>query len=74
MRLDEPRQQGHVAQVVELVRGRRIRREVPRGQHGVDAAVLDAHDRVVEPAGEAGVGHTGGAEQRGHRRRVGGRE
>jgi hypothetical protein len=74
VRLDEAGQQGHLAQVVEVVGRRRVGRQIPRGQHGVDQAALDTDGRVVEPARQVGVGHAGGAEQGGHRRRVGGRE
>jgi hypothetical protein len=60
-------------QVVEVMRRGRITGQVARGGDRVDPAVLDAHHRFLEPAGEAGIGDTGGTEQAGHRRRVGGR-
>ena len=63
VRLDEPGQERDVAEVVDLVRHRGVRRQVRSRDDRDDPIVLGEHGVVGQPAGGRAVRHAGRQEQ-----------
>src|SRR5581483_6738615 len=60
--VDEPRQQGHVPQVVRAVGRRHVARQLPAGHHRADAPRLGQDGVVGEPRRHLGIRHAAGGE------------